>query len=88
MSSDSTPESDTIIRNLVECIAKALVDNPDEVEISEVSGTYSTVIELKVAKTDMGRIIGKKGNNARALKDIIAAASGKLRRKYILEIVE
>lgn len=88
MSSEQRPDADTVIRDLVECIAKALVDNPEDVEINEVSGTHSTVIELKVAKSDMGRIIGKKGNNARALKDIIAAASGKLRRKYVLEIVE
>lgn len=88
MTADERADADTVIRDLVECIAKALVDHPEEVEINEVSGTHSTVIELKVAKSDMGRIIGKKGNNARALKDIIAAASGKLRRKYVLEIVE
>ena len=81
-------DSDAVIVHLVEVIAKALVDSPDEVTTNEISGTHSTVIELKVAKTDMGRIIGRKGSNARALKDIIAAASGKLHRKYILEIVE
>ena len=84
----SSGSEDTLIRDLVEHIAKALVDNPEAVQISEINGTHSTVIELRVAKSDMGRIIGKKGNNARALKDIIAAVSGKVRRKYLLEIVE
>jgi predicted RNA-binding protein YlqC (UPF0109 family) len=79
---------DNELRNLVEVMAKALVDLPDEVFVSEIVGEQTTVIELKVAKSDLGKIIGKQGNNARSLRTILAAVSTKLRKRSVLEILE
>lgn len=76
------------LTHLVEVMAKALVDKPDEVVVSEVEGEQTTVIELKVAKEDLGKIIGKQGNNARSLRTILAAVSTKLRKRSVLEIIE
>ena len=73
---------------LVEMIVKALVDQPDQVEISEVKGSHAHVIELKVAKEDLGKVIGKSGAHASAIRTLLAAASGKENRRYILEIIE
>jgi predicted RNA-binding protein YlqC (UPF0109 family) len=66
------------MRDLMEQIAKALVDKPDQVEVSEVEGEQTTVIELRVAKEDLGKVIGKQGRTARALRTILSAASTKL----------
>ncbi len=77
-----------IIKALVETMAKALVDKPEEVEVIEVEGEQTTVIELKVAKEDLGKVIGKEGRTARALRTILGAASTKLRRRSVLEIIE
>jgi predicted RNA-binding protein YlqC (UPF0109 family) len=76
------------MKTLVELIAKKLVDRPEEVKVSEVSGDYSCVIELKVAKEDIGKVIGKKGAHAQAIRTIMMAASGKDGRRYILEILD
>jgi len=76
------------VRELVEMMVKALVDYPDEVVVTEVAGTHSSVIELKVAKDDIGKVIGKKGAHAHALRTIIAAAGGKRKKRYVLEILE
>lgn len=76
------------IRQLVIIMAKALVDKPDEVEVTEVEGEQTTVVELKVAKEDLGKVIGKEGRTARALRTILGAASTKLRRRSVLEIIE
>ena len=76
------------MKELVEAIVKAMVDLPEEVEVFEVTGQHSCVIELKVAQEDIGKIIGKRGVHAQALRTIIAAAGGKLRKRYVLEIVE
>ena len=76
------------MKTLVELIAKKLVDKPEEVKVSEVSGDYSCVIELKVAKEDIGKVIGKKGAHAQAIRTIMMAASGKDGRRYILEILD
>ncbi len=76
------------MKELVELIAKKLVDKPEEVRVSEVSGEYSCVIELKVAKEDIGKVIGKKGAHAQAIRTIMMAASGKDSRRYILEILD
>lgn len=76
------------IRTLVVIMAKALVDKPEEVEVTEVEGEQTTVIELKVAKEDLGKVIGKEGRTARALRTILGAASTKLRRRSVLEIIE
>lgn len=76
------------LRNLVEVMAKALVDFPDQVNVAEVQGEQTTVIELKVAKEDLGKIIGKEGRTARSLRTILAAVSTKLRKRSVLEILE
>jgi predicted RNA-binding protein YlqC (UPF0109 family) len=76
------------LRNLVEVMAKALVDFPDQVHVSEVEGEQTTVIELKVAKEDLGKIIGKEGRTARSLRTILAAVSTKLKKRSVLEILE
>lgn len=76
------------MKELVEYIAKALVDKPDEVEVSEVEGDQTTIIELKVAKDDLGKVIGKQGKTARAIRTILSATSTKLRKRSHLEIIE
>jgi predicted RNA-binding protein YlqC (UPF0109 family) len=76
------------MRELVEIMAKALVDNPAQVEVTEIAGRDTSVIELKVAKEDMGQIIGKKGRNAQAMRLILNAASAQLRKHVIFEIIE
>ena len=76
------------MRELVEIMAKALVDNPDQLEVSEIAGSDTLVIELKAAKEDMGQIIGKKGRNAQAMRLILNAASAKLRKRVVLEIID
>ena len=76
------------MKELVEIMAKALVDNPDQVEVTEIAGSDTLVIELKVAKEDMGQIIGKKGRNAQAMRLILNAASAQLRKHVIFEIID
>ncbi|MBN2231472.1 MAG: KH domain-containing protein [Deltaproteobacteria bacterium] len=77
-----------MLKDLIEYLAKALVDNPEEVRVAEVEGDKATVLELSVAKSDLGKVIGRQGKTARALRTVLAAASAKLGRKTILEIVE
>lgn len=76
------------MKQLVEMMAKALVDKPEEVEVTEIEGEQTTVIELKVAKDDLGKIIGKQGRTARAMRTILGAASTKIRKRSVLEIIE
>lgn len=76
------------LRDLVEYMSKALVDLPEKVEVTEISGEQTTVIELKVDKTDIGKVIGKQGRTARALRTILNGASTKLRKRSVLEIIE
>ncbi len=76
------------MKELVEFITKSLVDDADQVQISEIEGEQTVVIELKVAKEEMGKIIGKKGRTAQAIRTILGAASVKLGKKAVLEIVE
>ncbi len=76
------------MKELVEYIAKALVDNPDQVHVSEVNGDQTSVLELKVAKEDLGKVIGKQGRSARAMRTILSAASTKLKKRTVLEIIE
>ncbi len=76
------------LKELIHYIAKSLVDMPDQVEVNEISGEQTTVIELKVDKTDLGKVIGKQGRTARALRTILNAASTKLRKRSVLEIIE
>jgi uncharacterized protein len=76
------------MKDLVERIARALVDKPEDVMVTAIEGNQATVLELKVAKEDLGKIIGKQGRTARSLRTIIGAASAKERRRVVLEIVE
>jgi len=76
------------MKELVEMIARALVDKPEDVEVTEIEGEQTTVIELKVAKEDLGKIIGKQGRTARAVRTVLNGASTKLRKRTVLEIVE
>ncbi len=76
------------MKNLIEYIAKALVDHPEHVNVSEVEGERTSVIELSVAKEDLGKVIGKQGKTARAIRTILSAASTKIRKRSVLEIIE
>ncbi|MBQ7584677.1 MAG: KH domain-containing protein [Desulfovibrionaceae bacterium] len=76
------------MKNLIEFIAKALVDHPEDVQVSEVEGEQTTVLELKVAQDDLGKVIGKQGRTARALRTILSAASTKAKKRTVLEILE
>lgn len=76
------------MKELIAYIAKALVDSPDQVEVSEVEGEQSSVIELRVAKEDLGKVIGKQGRTAHAMRTLLSAASTKLRKRSVLEILE
>jgi predicted RNA-binding protein YlqC (UPF0109 family) len=76
------------LRDLIEYVSKSLVDMPDEVDVNEVVGEQTTVIELKVDKSDLGKVIGKQGRTARALRTILNAASTKLKKRSVLEIIE
>jgi len=77
-----------MLKELVEYIAKSLVDNPDEVVVTEVEGEQTSVLELKVAKEDLGKVIGKQGRTARAMRVILTAASTKAKKRCVLEILE
>ncbi len=76
------------MKELVKYIAKALVDSPDQVEVHEIEGEQTSVLELKVAKEDLGKIIGKQGRTARAIRTILSAASTKIKKRSVLEILE
>jgi len=76
------------MKQLVEDIAKALVDVPEEVSVREVEGEQVTVLELKVAPSDLGKVIGKQGRTARSIRTILGAAGMKLNRRFTLEILE
>jgi len=76
------------MRELVDYIAQALVDNPDQVEVQEVAGEQTSVLELKVAQSDLGKVIGKQGRTAKAIRTILAAASTKQGKRFVLEIIE
>jgi predicted RNA-binding protein YlqC (UPF0109 family) len=79
--------SDGSLKEVVETIAKALVDHPDEVTVSELEGE-ATVLELRVAPQDLGKVIGKQGRTARAMRTLLRAAGMKLRKRFVLEILE
>lgn len=80
--------SNVTLRELVEFMSKALVDSPDDVEVSEVSGAQTIVLELRVAKDDIGKVIGKQGRTVKAMRAILNAASSKLKKRADLEILE
>ena len=77
-----------MLKDLIEYVAKSLVDNPDQVQVSEIEGEQTSVIELKVAKEDLGKVIGKQGRTARAMRTLLGAASAKAKRRAVLEIIE
>ena len=76
------------MKELVEFIAKSLVENPEQVEVIEVQGEITTIIELKVAQEDMGKIIGKQGKTARSIRTLLNATAAKTKKKAVLEILE
>jgi uncharacterized protein len=76
------------MKDLIDYIAQALVDHPEQVNVTEVEGDQTTVLELKVAKEDIGKVIGKQGRTARAMRIILGAASAKIKKRTVLEIVE
>ena len=76
------------MKELVELIAKSLVDNPDRVQVSELDGEQSSIIELKVAPEDVGKVIGKQGRNAQAIRTILGAAGMKMKKRLTMEIIE
>ena len=76
------------MKDLVEYLAKALVDEPEQVNVTEVQGERVTVIELRVAQTDLGKVIGKQGRTARAMRTLLGAAGMKFHKRFTLEILE
>jgi predicted RNA-binding protein YlqC (UPF0109 family) len=76
------------MKELIEYIAKSLVDKPEEVSVTELEGEQTSVIELRVAKEDLGKVIGKQGRTARAMRIILGAASAKMKKRSVLEILE
>jgi uncharacterized protein len=76
------------MKELLEMIAKVLVDNPEQVQVTEVEGEQTTVLELRVAQVDLGKVIGKQGRTARAIRTILGAAGMKIRKRFVLEILE
>ncbi len=77
-----------MMKELIKYISQSLVDNPDKVEVTEVIGEQTSVIELRVAKEDLGKVIGKQGRTAKAIRTILSAASAKLHKRSVLEIIE
>ena len=76
------------MKELIEQIAKALVDSPDDVSVQAVEGEQTTVLELRVAQSDLGKVIGKQGRTARSIRTILSAAGMKLKKRFTLEILE
>ncbi len=83
----TTPKDDTL-KDLITAIVKALVDLPNDVVVTEIDGEQTTVFELEVAKSDLGKVIGKEGRTAKSIRTILTGASTKLRRRCVLEIIE
>ncbi len=76
------------MKDLIALIAKALVDYPEQVKVTEIVGEQTSVIELRVAKEDLGKVIGKQGRTAKAMRTILSAASAKIRKRHVLELIE
>ena len=77
-----------MLKNLIEFIAKSLVDNPDQVSINEIEGEKTTILELSVAEEDLGKIIGRRGRTAKAMRTVLSAAATKAEKRAVLEIIE
>jgi predicted RNA-binding protein YlqC (UPF0109 family) len=84
----TTNKRDKAMKDLIKRIVQTMVDNPDEVDVSEIEGDQISVLELRVAKVDIGKVIGKKGRNVRAIRTILSAASAKEKKHTVLEIIE
>jgi predicted RNA-binding protein YlqC (UPF0109 family) len=80
--------NESSLKEVVETITKALVDSPDEVAVNEIDGEATTVLELRVAPQDLGKVIGKQGRTARAIRTLLRAAGMKLKKRFVLEILE
>ena len=76
------------MKNLITVIVQSFVDRPEEVSVKEVATEHTSVLELSVAKSDLGKVIGKQGKMAEAIRTIISATSGRMQKRYILEIME
>ena len=76
------------MKELIKYIAQALVDNPDDVDVQEIKAQQTLVLELRVAKEDLGKVIGKKGRTAQAMRTILGAVSSKVKKRTVLEIIE
>ena len=76
------------MKELISYIAQALVDNPEQVAVNEVKGNQTSILKLKVAKKDLGKVIGKQGRTAQAMRTILSAASAKVKKRTVLEIIE
>ena len=76
------------MKQLVETVCKSLVDNPDAVKVTQIDGEQTTILELRVDQSDLGKVIGKQGRTARAIRTILAASGMKQRRRFNLEIIE
>ena len=76
------------MKELIKHIAQSLVDHPDQVQVSEIEGEQTSVLELRVAKEDLGKVIGKQGRTARSMRTILSAASTKIKKRAVLEIIE
>jgi len=87
MSGDGQADSSPL-KDLIVLIAQMLVDNPEAVSVNELRGDQTSVLELRVAKEDLGKVIGKEGRTARAMRTILTAASTKIRKRALLEIIE
>jgi predicted RNA-binding protein YlqC (UPF0109 family) len=79
---------DGSVKDVIEAIVKALVDDPNEVVVKEIDGDATTVLELRVAHQDLGKVIGKQGRTARAMRTLLRAAGMKLKKRFVLEILE
>ena len=80
--------NDSSLKEVVETVAKALVDHPDEVTVTQIDEDATIVLELRVAPQDLGKVIGKQGRTARAMRTLLRAAGMKLRKRFVLEILE
>ncbi len=87
MSDDDQAER-SALKDLIFLMAQMLVDNPEQVKVNEIRGDQTSVLELRVAKEDLGKVIGKDGRTARAMRTILTAASTKIRKRALLEIIE
>lgn len=88
MGGEGAGEQEGRMKELVEAIAKALVDLPDQVSVKAVEGEQATILELRVAQSDLGKVIGKQGRTARSIRTILGAAGMKLKKRFTLEILE